>query len=83
MMINWRIKNRHDGAFVDAERVGQTNWTYHGEMNEDFQPNGLGAMYIDGQYFRGGYWINGKIADEDKLSKEEYDKRVNEIVNKK
>ena len=54
-----------------------------GQMNDDFQPNGLGAMYIDGQYIRGGYWINGHIADEDKLSKEEYDKRVNEIVNKR
>ena len=34
---------------------------------------------IDGQYIRGGNWSNGKIADEDKLPKEEYDKRVNEI----
>lgn len=82
-MTNWRIKNRHDQTFVDAEGVEFPNWTYHGEMNEDFRPNGLGAMYIDGQYIRGGYWINGKIADEDKLPKEEYDKRVNEIVNKK
>ena len=82
-MTNWRIKNRHDGTFVDAEGVEFSNWTYHGEMNDDFQPNGIGAMYIDGQYIRGGYWINGHIADEDKLSKEEYDKRVNEIVNKK
>lgn len=52
-------------------------------MNKDFQPNRLDNMYMDGQYIRGGYWINGKISDEDKLPKEEYDKRVNEIVNKK
>lgn len=81
--MSWRILNRYNGTFVDAEKVGHTSWTYHGQMNDDFQPNGLGAMYIDGQYIRGGYWINGHIADEDKLSKEEYDKRVNEIVNKR
>lgn len=81
--MNWRIINRHNETFVDAEGVVFPNWTYLGEMNEDLQPNGLGAMYIDGQYIRGGYWINGKIADRDKLTKEEYDKRVNEIVNKK
>lgn len=79
--MNWRIINRHDKTFVDAERVGQTNWTYHGEMNEDFQPNGLGAMYIDGQYIRGGYWINGNLDDTDRLSKEEYDRQMNERLN--
>ena len=79
--MNWRIKNRYDKTFVDAERVGQTNWTYHGEMNEDFQPNGLGAMYIDGQYIRGGYWNNGNLDDTDRLSKEEYDRQMNERLN--
>jgi hypothetical protein len=50
-------------------------------MSTDFQANGLGAMYIDGQYIRGGYWNNGNLDDTDRLSKEEYDRQMNERLN--
>ena len=33
--MNWRITNRHDITFVDAERTDKPTWTYHGEMNKD------------------------------------------------
>ena len=52
--MNWRITNRHDITFVDAERTDKPTWTYHGEMNKDLQPHGLGAQYIDGKFNRGG-----------------------------
>ena len=79
----WRILNRHNGTFVDAERTDKLTWTYHGEMNANNQPHGLGAQYVDGKYYRGGYWVNGNLADSDRLSKEEYDKQMNERLNKK
>lgn len=79
--MSWRILNRYNGTFVDAEKVGHTSWTYHGQMNDDFQPHGLGAQYIEGKFYRGGYWVNGKLYDSDRLSKEEYDRQMNERLN--
>ncbi len=79
--MNWRILNRHDTNFADAERVDNPRWTYHGQMNDDFQPHGLGAQYIEGKFYRGGYWVNGKLYDSDRLSKEEYDRQMNERLN--
>ena len=79
--MNWRITNRHDITFVDAERNDKPTWTYHGEMNKDLQPHGLGAQYIEGKFYRGGYWVNGKLYDSDRLSKEEYDRQMNERLN--
>lgn len=61
----WRIIHQHDDSrnYVKAERINHSlddrQWTYYGGMDDDLQPHGLGALYIDGVYKKGGVWEHG------------------------
>ena len=87
--MKWRIihQNECSRIYVKAERIDNKSddqkWIYYGGMDNDLQPHGLGALYIDGEYKKGGRWEHGNLDPADRLPKDIYDTHMNEIVNKK
>lgn len=79
--MQWRITNRSaKDNYVVSESINPIGYEYRGFM-ENFQPNGHGALYKNGNLVKCGYWENGELSEENMLSFEDYNNAMNEYFN--